>query len=82
MEGDFLADDILMLDAVAMDSAQALVPFRFLYGWWRGLATLVGRVVGVGCGLWGCCEGWRGGSGQGCQHGVIRATFAIESYHL
>ena len=43
------------VDAVPMDSLQALVPFGFLYGWWRGLATLTARVVGGGMqvvGLW------------------------------
>lgn len=43
------------VDAVPMDSFQALVPFRFLYGRCRGFATLMGRVVGGGMqavGLW------------------------------
>lgn len=53
VSGDFFSDEII--DAVPMDSFQALVPFGFLYGWWRGFATLTGRVVGGGMqavGLW------------------------------
>ena len=52
-EGWMVSDDIV--DAVPMDSFQALVPFGFLYEWWRGFATLTGRVVGGGMqamGLW------------------------------
>ena len=51
--GVFLIDGVL--DAVPMDSLQALIPFGFLYGWWREFATLTGRVVGGGMqvvGLW------------------------------
>lgn len=43
------------LDEVPVDDSQALVPFRFFYGWWRGFAVLTGVVVGDGMqdvGVW------------------------------
>ena len=53
--GREIADDGPWTDIFPLDKLPGLLPFGFLYGWWRGLATLTGAVVGGGLqasGLW------------------------------